>query len=77
MERCAVILAGMAQTYRKAPSNFLHIDDPMTAWCLDTAIYELIARLKSGEQLRPAKRPGEDNIAQLKRLGVKIEGLKE
>lgn len=51
----------MAETYAAPPSKLIGLDDPYAAYCLDEAICDYMARLRSGQTLRPAKSP--DNRA--------------
>ena len=40
---------GMAQRYKKTPSEILRIDDEYTAYCLDEACAVIASRMDKGE----------------------------
>lgn len=63
----------MSHMYSTPPSRLLHLNDPLTAWCLDEAILYMQNMLDAGHRLRPEKTT--DNIAMLRRMGVPIRGL--
>ena len=65
----------MARLYHQPPSRILRLSDPLTAWCVDEAIAQVLMELQSGAKLRPKKT--ENNVEMLRQMGVRIERLEE
>lgn len=43
-------MLGLANVYKRSPSNLLDITDPYTAYCLDEACAYIIKKLEAGEE---------------------------